>query len=246
MGTKASGIRVVNVRGLMLVMAIAALAVVGAACGGDGGGSGGSDVFAGIDQDFINTLTGSTTTTEQIVIKEGLLLMHAESDGGHFAINIVQDTGNELMFNETVEYSGSNAVRIFDYENRIGLYLEPGLATMEITSSTDWSVSFSQEKPSTGLSSSLEISGTFDYVVPAIDFKQGSYTLTASSDEEFGNFSIVLVNLFDSGHQLVVNESNPQDKTFEFEINEADFVVNPAGLWAMVIQSPGDWEVKIE
>jgi hypothetical protein len=212
------------------------------AAGGDGGGG---KTFAGMNADLIKTLTGSTTVTEQITISEGVLIMHAESDGGFFAVNLVQDTGNEVMFNEGVKYSGSNAVRIFDYDNPIGLYLAPGPATLEITSSSDWSITYSLENLSSGQDSSLDISGSLDYVIPAVDFKEGSYTLTASNDGEFGHFSVKLLNRNDSGHMLIVNETNPQNKSFEFEINAPGHVVNPAGLWALVIQSSANWNVKI-
>jgi len=234
-------------RSLAFALSVACLALVLTACGGgDDSGSGGGDSLVGLNSDMISTLTGSKTITEEITIEEGMLLMHAESDGGHFAVNLVQETGNEVLFNETVKYSGSNAVRIFDRKNPIGQYLAPGPATLEITSSSKWSISYSQEELTSGQSSNLDISGELDYVLPAINLQEGTYTLTASNDVEFGHFSVKLLNRNDSGHMLIVNKSNPDNETFEFEINASSHVINPAGLWTLVIQSTGKWDVKIE
>jgi hypothetical protein len=235
-----------------------AIAAVAVSCGdgdetgdGESGGTSGSvssstNLFAGIDTDLITRLTGSTTTTEQITLEPGLLLMHAESDGGFFAVNLVQDTGNELLFNETVKYSGSNAIRIDEYLNPIGLYLTSGPAALEITSSSNYTISYTQAAVKTGISPILDISGSLDHVVPSIDFAPGNYTITASNDVEFANFSIVLLRREKPGHQLLINASNPIDKTKEFEIKDASSVVNPAGLWALVIGSTGNWEVSIK
>ena len=247
-----------SIRPVSIFFTITLLLAFAAACGEDGGLAEGDfsnvdketvekiSAISGIDDAAIKQIQGYSASTEDITLKKGVLVMRAESDGGFFAVKIVQDTGNEVMFNETVKYSGTYAIRIDDFENPIGPHLAPGPAKLEIIASKDWTISYSQEDLKIGRSSTFDISGTLDHVVPAIEFKPGNYTITASNDVEIGHFSVKLLNRDGNGHQLLVNQSHPQNDQFDFEINEADGIVNPAGLWTLIISSTGNWDVKIE
>ena len=248
----------ISIRPVSIFFTITLLLAFAAACGEDGGLAEGdfSNVdkktvekvsgISGIDDAAITQIQGYSVSNEDITLKEGVLIMKAESDGGFFAVKIVQDTGTEVMFNVGVEYSGTNAIRIRDLDNPIGPHLAPGPAKLEIISSEDWTISYSQEDLKTGVSSSLDISGSLDHVVPAIDFKPGNYTITASNDVEIGHFSIKLLNRGGNGHLLLINGSQPPFEPFDFEIKEDGAVVNPAGLWTLIISSTGNWDVKIE
>jgi hypothetical protein len=228
-----------------VVGAMLLFAFVGA-CGGGGGGSDSSKVFEDFEDELIFTLTGSSTTTEPITLEEGMMVMHAESDGGFFAVKIVQDTGSEVMFNEGIEYSGSNSLRIIEFDNPIGVYLASGPAILEITSSGEWEITYAQVEGDNGVSSDLDISGTLDYVEPSINFKSGDYSITATTDKEQGHFSVKLIRRDGMGHKLLVNETVAGTYTAEFEIQDEKSVVDPEGLWTLDIDSLGDWEVSIK
>jgi hypothetical protein len=43
-----------------------------------------------------------------------------------------------------------------------------------------------------------------------------------------------------------VNEVNPQDKAYEFEINDSTKYSNVEGLWMIVISSTGNWSLALD
>lgn len=203
--------------------------------------------LTGVTASDMALLSGYSTSTESITIEEGFLIVEAKSDGGFFAVNLKQDNGNEVLFNETEKYFGSTAIRIRKDDGSGFSGLVPGPAELEIIASTDWEISYTQEDfPTATHQSNFELSGFQDFVIPAVHLSAGTHSMAASNDRESGHFSVSLVARNRTGQKLLVNEVNPQDKAYEFEINDSTKYSNVEGLWMIVISSTGNWSLALD
>jgi len=208
-------------------------------------GASNDSALSDIDQSLITKFSGSDSSNDGVVqLEEGVLIGHATSKGGHFAVLIKQDDviKKELLFNETSKFSGDRAHLI----SSLSSGLNPGAATVEVTASSDWTLELAKAPSIGGRSPSLSISGSGDAVVPAINFAEGTYSFTIDNKEELGFFAVTLYNTGGGSHsKSIANGTTAFTDTFEFKVNSPNGAVAPAGVWAMTVQSGGEWEIKV-
>jgi len=201
--------------------------------------------LSGVDADDLKTISGYSTSTEEITLQAGVLIIHGTSSGGLFSVNLVQDGANDLIFNETIRFSGSTAISIRDAAGVGSGSLQEGSAEVEIISSGDWSLSYTQEDIGATHESDFELSGYQDFVLPAVALDAGMYELTALNDVEFGHFSVEIIPRDGDGGLLVANTTSTEEETYEFEVNDPGSYLNAAGLYTFVITATGDWSISL-
>ena len=95
--------------------------------------------------------------------------------------------------------------------------------------------------------SSFFLSGSGDAVVPAINFAEGTYSFAVENKEELGFFAVTLYNNGGGSHSKSIARGTAVfTETSEFKVNGAKGAVAPAGVWAMIVQSSGDWEITVK
>lgn len=201
--------------------------------------------LSGVSSDDLKMISGYSASTEEITLQAGVLIVHGISDGGLFSVNIVQDGANDLLFNETTKFSGSTAISIRDSTGVGSSSLQEGMAEVEVISSGEWSLSYTQEDIGSTHSSDFELSGYQDFVLPAVALDAGTYVLTALNDVQFGHFSVEIIPRDGDGGLLVANTTSTDEETYEFEINDSDGYLNTPGLYTFVITATGNWSIAL-
>lgn len=164
--------------------------------------------LTGISPADMELISGYSTSTEDITLSAGMLIVEGKSDGGLFSVNLVQDGANELLFNETKKFHGSTAIKVRDASGSGFSRLGPGPAKLEVISSGDWSISHTQKELGVTHPPDFSIAGYQDFVLPGVNLSAGSHVLKATNDEEYGHFSVNLIPVDGDGGLLVINGAN--------------------------------------
>jgi hypothetical protein len=211
----------------------------------DSGGSSDS-ALSDIDPSLITKFSGSDSSSDGVIqLEEGVLIGHATSKGGHFAVLIKQDDviKKDLLFNETSKFSGDKAILI----TALSSGLNPGPATLEVTASSDWTLELETAPATGGRSPNFSLSGSGNAVVPGIQFAEGAYSFAVDNKKEIGFFAITMYHTGGGSHsKSIANGTAAFTDSFEFKVNGPKGAVAPAGVWAMTVQSGGEWEIMLK
>lgn len=131
------------------------------------------------------------------------------------------------------------------HETRKGSYLNGACASQTLTEKiyTDRVVSGNGDR--IGRSPMFDISGNDDTVIPAIDFQEGTYSISVINKEPLGFFAVKLIRSDGRDIEFLLNETAEFAETFEFEIGRLGGVMHQDGIWTMDIDASGDWGISI-
>lgn len=170
-----------------------------------------------------------------------LTLIATHSGSRNFVVWVVGLDSEELSINEIGNYSGAVAHRV----EAGGIFsLEPGPVRIQVEADGDWSITLNQQFPSAGATPPQTLSGNGSDVIKWLLFREGQYVLTAEHSGS-RNFIVRLLKSDGTEEDLVINQIGSYSGEHLLDVREGIFTL-PPGLYALVVEADGSWEVSIE